>query len=278
MQNQWQPKKIEAFAGQRVVAVSAGRNHSLALTADGAVWSWGFGYKGRLGHGDEQEQLLPKKIEALAGQRVVAVSAGVNHNLAISANGAVWSWGFGAAGHLGHGDHQSQLLPKKIEAFAGQRVVAVSAGLDHSLAITADGSVWSWGWGAFGLGHGNLQAQLLPKKVEAFAGLRVVAVSAGCLHSLALTADGAVWSWGWGTSGRLGHSDEQRQLLPKKIEAVAGQRVVAVSAGTRHNLANTANGDVFAWGTGEYGCLGHGDLSKQPLPKKIEAWAQGQGP
>ena len=70
------PKKVEAIAGQRVIAVSAGRYHSLALTADGAVWSWGYGTGGKLGHGDEQDQLLPKQVEAFAGQRVVAVSAG----------------------------------------------------------------------------------------------------------------------------------------------------------------------------------------------------------
>ena len=65
---------------------------------------------------------------------------------------------------MGHGDEQTQWLPKKIEAFAGQRVVAVSAGGMHSLAITADDSVWSWVWGGYGrLGHGDLQRQLLPK-------------------------------------------------------------------------------------------------------------------
>ena len=67
---QWQPKKIEAFAGQRVVAVSAGGAHSLAVTADGAVWSWGFG-------------------EALTGQRVLAVSAGQYHGMVITAGGAL---------------------------------------------------------------------------------------------------------------------------------------------------------------------------------------------
>ena len=163
--------------------------------------------------------------------------------------------------------------PESPEAFAGQRVVAVSAGGSHNLALTADGAVWSWGWGGDGkLGHGNMQSQLLPKKIEALAGQRVVAVLAGYFHSLALTADGAVWSWGDGYFGKLGHGDEQRQLLPKKVEAVADQRVVAVSAGGHHNLARTADGAVFTWGAGEDGCLGHGeDLSNQLLPKKIEA-------
>jgi len=210
----------------------------------------------------------------LAGQRIVAVSAGGHHSLALTANGALWSWGQGAYGKLGHGDRQDQLLPKKVEGFAEQRVIAVSAGDQHSLALTADGSVWSWGQGGSGrLGHGDLQRQLLPKKVEAFAEQRVVAVSAGAMHSLALTADGAVWSWGDGIFGRLGHGDhQQNQLLPKKVEALAGRRVVAVSAGGSHGLAITADAAVFTWGRGERGCLGHGDdgLSNQWLPKKVD--------
>ena len=77
---------------------------------------------------------------------------------------------YAAYGQLGHDDEQRQLLPKKVEAFADQRVVAVSAGEYHSLALTADSAVWSWGGGGFGkLGHGDVQGQLLPKKVEVWA-------------------------------------------------------------------------------------------------------------
>ena len=70
---------------------------------------------------------------------------------------------------------------------------------------------------------------------------------------------------------------QQSQLLPKKIEALAGQRVIAVSVGEYHNLVFTADGAVLTWGNGEHGCLGcHGeDLVNQLLPKKIEAWSQG---
>ena len=102
-------------------------------------------------------------------------------------------------------------------------------------------------------------------------------MSAGLNHSIALTADGAVWSWGGGSYGMLGHGDQQAQLLPKKVDDFAGRRVVAVSAGGSHCLAFTADAAVFTWGKGEHGCLGHGeDLSNQLLPKKVEAWAPGQ--
>ena len=270
----WQPTKIEAFAGQSVVAVTDGRRHNLAaITADGAVWSWGDGEYGKLGHGDQQNQWQPKKIEAFAGQSIVAVSAGGDHSFAITADGAVWSWGGGGEGRLGHGNQQNRQLPKKVEAFAGRRVVTVSAGSFHSLAITADGAAWSWGHGAFGkLGHGDEERQLLPKKVEALAGRRTVAVSAGTHHSIALTADGGVWSWGSGTFGKLGHGDLQRQQLPKKVEALAGRRVVEVSAGDNHSLATTGDSAIFTWGRGGRGYLGNGDdLTNQLLPQKIEA-------
>ena len=91
-----------------------------------------------MGHGDKQPQLLPKKVEALAGQHVIAVSAGGYHSLAITAGGGVWSWGCGRQGQLAHGDEQHQLLPKKVEALAGQHVIAVSAGGQHNLALAAD--------------------------------------------------------------------------------------------------------------------------------------------
>ena len=273
------PTRLPSSLGdERAVSVSLGGYHSLALTASGAVWSWGAGRAGRLGHGDEQSQWQPKKVEALAGQRVLTLSAGGAHSLAATADGTVWSWGGGDWGKLGHGDTQSQLLPKKVEALAGQRIVAVSAGLQHSLALTADGAVWSWGWGGFGeLGHGDDQQLLLPKKIVALAGQRVIAVSAGARHSIALTVEGTAWSWGSGDDGQLGHGDEKiDRLLPKKIEAFAGRRVVAVSAGMAHGLVLSADGAVFTWGGGG-GCLGHGeDLSKQLLPKKIEVWAPGQ--
>ena len=81
---------------------------------------------------------------------------------------------------------------------------------------------------------------------------------------------------GFGGRGKLGHGDEQDQWQPKKVEAFAGQRVVAVSAGQYHSIAFAADGAVSTWGKGEDACLGHGeDLSNQLLPKKVEEWALG---
>jgi len=74
---------------------------------------------------------------------------------------------------LGHGDQQDQLLPKEVEAFACRRVVATLLGGAHSIALTADGAVFTWGKGEHGcLGHGeDLSNPLLPKKIEALCAL-----------------------------------------------------------------------------------------------------------
>ena len=90
-----------------------------------------------------------------------------------------------------------------------------------------------------------------------------------------MTASGAVWSWGDGGFGQLGHGDTQDQLLPKAVDALAGRRVVAVSAGDDHSIARAAKGAGWTCGKGETGCHGE-DLSNQLLPKKspkkVEGW------
>ena len=152
----------------------------------------------------------------------------------------------------------------------------------HSLFIDGEGRLSSCGSeagnsGLLGHGEGVTQLNTPTRLPSTLGGERAVSVSAGAGHSLALTADGAVWSWGFGGGRQLGHGDEQNQLLPKKVEAFAGRRVVAVSAGQHHSIAFAADGAVSTWGGGERGCLGHGeDLSNQLLPKKVEAWAPGQ--
>jgi alpha-tubulin suppressor-like RCC1 family protein len=242
------------------------------LTESGEIYSFGYGKRGQLGHGDQEDQTLPKLIEAMRGKRVVQVSAGANHSLVLTESGAVFSFGHGAWGQLGHGNRERQNLPKLIEAMRGKRVVQISAGWRHNLVLTESGEVYSFGWGYYGrLGHGDTEKQTLPKLMEALQGKRVVQVSAGCMHSLVLTASGEVYSFGAGYYCRLGHGDEENQTLPKLIEALRGKKVVQVSACSSQSLVLTESGEVYSFGHGSYGKLGHGDTEQQSLPKLIEA-------
>ena len=95
----------------------------MAATADGHVYTWGRGYRGVLGHGNETNQHTPKLVEALVKERVVAVAAGGNHSVMLSAAGRVYTCGHGTNGQLGHGDTQHQSAPKLVGALAGEQVV-----------------------------------------------------------------------------------------------------------------------------------------------------------
>jgi alpha-tubulin suppressor-like RCC1 family protein len=230
---------------------SAGGAHSLVLTEAGTVLSFGHGVDGCLGHGDDEDQRTPKVIEALRGERVVAVAAGGNHSLVLTEAGAVLSFGHGRRGRLGHGDEEDQHRPKLIEALRGERVAAVSAGGWHSLVLTEAGAVLSFGWGGDGrLGHGDDEHQLTPKVIEALRGERVVAVSAGNRHSLVLTETGTVHSFGQGEFGCLDHDTQVNQLTPKVIDSLRGQRVYArwpqdhATAFAPSSVAACSGGDV----------------------------------
>ena len=110
--HQMKPKQIAALAGERVVAVAAGTYHSLARTAGGEAWSWGGGDYGVLGHGDEANRPLPRRIEALCGVR--ALAAGASHTFALTGDDDAWSWGRGDGGALGHGDRYHRSRPKQL--------------------------------------------------------------------------------------------------------------------------------------------------------------------
>ena len=152
------PTCIPSLGGQRVVSVTTSEGSALAIAANGSLWSWGNGAHGRLGHGDTERLFTPTRIEALCGNRFVAVSAASFYSLALDADGVVWGWG------LLPGQAQLQLLPKKIDFKLP--VIAISAGKQRSIVLTADGCVWSWGCGGDGiLGHGDSCDQLCPKRV-----------------------------------------------------------------------------------------------------------------
>ncbi|XP_029980633.1 alsin-like isoform X2 [Sphaeramia orbicularis] len=101
----------------------------------------------------------------------------------------VWSWGRGSEGQLGHGDQLARLQPLCIKSLTGEEVIKVAAGSHHSLAVTAQCQVYSWGSNMCGqLGHVNSPVTV-PKQAKLSEGLRVWGVSAGQSHSL-LLADG----------------------------------------------------------------------------------------
>ena len=248
----------------RMVSIATGQQHSLVLSDHGVVCSFGSGFSGKLGHGTQASHSLPRPIAALRAERATAIAAGTMHSLVCTASGALYTFGYGLANQLGHGGKQNELAPRRVEALAGVRIVLAAGGEHHSLVIDDAGAVYSFGageaagrtayssWVGGWLGHGTLDEVPLPRKIAALAGCRAKAVAAASRHSLVLVEDGdrsgAVYSFGDGGAGKLGHGDARSQWTPKRIQGLAGIAVQSIAAGEAHSVCAT-DSSFYAWGS-----------------------------
>ena len=140
------PRVIEALRGKSLVDIACGGSHSACITTSGELYTWGKGRYGRLGHGDSEDQLLPKLVEALRGQRVIDVACGSGdaQTLCLTDNDCVWSWGDGDYGKLGRGGSDGCKIPMKVESLMRAGVCKVECGSQFSVALTKSGAVYTW--------------------------------------------------------------------------------------------------------------------------------------
>jgi alpha-tubulin suppressor-like RCC1 family protein len=160
------PQFVTALEGRPVTRCAAGARHSAAVTADGALFTWGEGTTGQLGYGRVTSAARPRRVEEVQGggrplPPVADVAAGWGHTLALARDGSVWAWGFNAKGQLGMGDTQARHHPAQVLAADGSafHAVQVAAGRHHCAAITGMGRLYTWGASGGGrLGHSHLYA------------------------------------------------------------------------------------------------------------------------
>jgi len=274
------PTLVPSMQDRRIVSVAASQCHCLALSCEGEVYSWGGGDFGSLGHADSGARAVPSRIESLS--HVESIAVGFSTSAAVDADGRLFTWGPATAptpsgetmpsglGYAHDSQTEAQLTPKWVEALSEDRVVGVAlGGWGFTLAVTDAGAVFSFGYSqSRALGHGSLEAEVLPRRIEALAltGRRFVAVAAGSFHALALTEEGELY--GWGDTRSNGHGGGE--FTPQRVTALIGLRVKHVHSGENSSCAVTEKGELYTWGISENGELGHGDDSGQPTPKRVE--------
>ncbi|XP_028827463.1 probable E3 ubiquitin-protein ligase HERC1 isoform X1 [Denticeps clupeoides] len=271
--NQSMPKKLvlDPPRCMRKVSSSKGSDgHTLAVTVEGEVFSWGDGDYGKLGHGNSATQKYPKIIQGpLLGKVVVCVSAGYRHSAAVTNDGELYTWGEGDFGRLGHSDSHSRNVPTLVKDISG--VGQAACGSSHTIVVAQDGRiVWSFGGGDNGkLGHGDTNRVYRPKVVEALHGYIIRKVCAGSQSSLALTSAGQVFAWGCGSCLGCG-SSETTSLRPRLIEELSVTKIIDISCGDSHCLALSHENEVYAWGNNAMGQCGQGHTSTPVTkPKKV---------
>jgi alpha-tubulin suppressor-like RCC1 family protein len=217
------------------IHLTGGSFHSLGLSEDRLMQSWGNGGLGQLGDGTMvHSKTIPGWV--LGPGNIVSVVANSSQSLALDVNGTVWAWGYNGYGQLGDGTTQSRTTPVKVPGLSS--VVSIAAGHEHSLALTADGTVWAWGRNNLGqLGDGSTLDHRTPAQVPGLNG--VIAIAAGFYHSLALTADGSVWAWGNNAWGALGDGTDRPRYSP--VQVLGLNTIVAVAAAESQSLALDAD-------------------------------------
>lgn len=132
--------------------------------------------------------------------------------------------------------------------------------------------VFTFGKGEYGqLGTGDRASNPMPQRVDVLVGLCVRKLSLGTSHSACLVEDGRVFSWGYGGDGRLGHGHDGDVLVPKPIAGLHGMDIEVVVCGELHTAALTNKGQVFTWGLGKDGRLGHGARDSEFVPRLVSA-------
>ena len=238
-----------------VVTVSLGSRQSAALTADGSLYTWGWNKYGMLGLGNSGKGTDINKPAKVGLSNVTAVSFGTYHSAAITEDGSLYTWGWNEYGQLGLGDSgegTDRSTPTKVPGISN--VVAISLGNCKTAAITAEGSLYTWGENR-GLGFDSSENKSMPTKIPGLSD--VVAVSMGDFHGAAITSDGSLYIWGFNSNGELGFGDTVHRNAPTKVPGLSD--VAAISMGTFSSTALTADGSLYTWGQNRFGELGLGD-------------------
>ncbi|KAG9457082.1 hypothetical protein H6P81_001590 [Aristolochia fimbriata] len=266
------PQPIKVLQGIRIKQIACGDSHCLAVTMDGKVQSWGRNQNGQLGLGTLEDSLLPQPIQAFKGIPVKMIAAGAEHTAAVTEDGDLYGWGWGRYGNLGLGDRTDRLVPEKVSAVDGQKMVLVACGWRHTICISSTGSLYTYGWNKYGqLGHGHFEDLLVPLQLGDLRNSPISQIAGGWRHSMAVTYEGKLYGWGWNKFGQVGVGDNIDHCSPKQVKFPDEQKVIQIVCGWRHTLALTDRQNLFSWGRGTSGQLGHGESVDRNTPKIIEA-------
>eukprot|EP00761_Pharyngomonas_kirbyi_P007757 gb/GECH01007767.1/.p1 GENE.gb/GECH01007767.1/~~gb/GECH01007767.1/.p1 ORF type:complete len:739 (+),score=191.86 gb/GECH01007767.1/:1-2217(+) len=209
-------------------------NDSLSLKNSfpngGFVYGWGFGGFGSLAIGSVKTQRIPVQIN-FTRKNISKVAGHLWHAGYITEDGELYTVGRGRYGALGTGFELDQLLyPHQVKSFQKAKIIDVACGISHTLCLTDQGKVYSFGFG-HACGHCTTTLEGFPREVDALKGINVIAVYAGEKHSACLTHDARVYSWGLHTLG--------------PVEIPFPEPIAKLSLGNKHILALSNSGNIY---------------------------------
>ena len=249
------------------IAISAGGSHACAIEANGRVLCWGRNESAQLGDGLRNDSSIPHQVVGL-DSGFVALSSAFNQTCALSEGGDVWCWGFNLSIQFRNPAHAYQRIPIQVHNF-GPNVRALASGFDRTCAITSNGAAMCGGSNKNGeLGDGTTERRSEPVTVLGLeAGVK--AICAGFYHSCAITSEDGVVCWGSTNAATALYGSGLPSWQPTPMPAEGLETGVnAISCGSFHTCAITANGEAHCWGANG-GLLGDGTTTNRAIPTKV---------
>ena len=187
------PVAFPGGSGTYVESVSCGPNHSAAVSRCRKIFTWGWGERGRLGHGDEEMRPSPARVEAISSE-AFGVACGASHTLVLAEDGDVFGFGWNAYGQVGDRIELGESVLFPVKCLQGTAAINISGGFGHSAAVTVAGELFTWGFNEDGqLGHGHERNISVPSRVnfseDAEHSRYVVSVACGHTYTLCITSD-----------------------------------------------------------------------------------------
>uniref|UniRef100_A0A8C5ATY9 RCC1 and BTB domain containing protein 2 n=1 Tax=Gadus morhua TaxID=8049 RepID=A0A8C5ATY9_GADMO len=253
VQSTIEPRRIDILCGKKIVSLSYGTGpHLLSPHTDGEVFAWGHNGYSQLGNGTTNHGLIPALVSTnLLNKKVMEVACGSHHTIALTTDGEVFAWGYNNSGQVGSGSTANQPTPRRVSSCLQNKVVVnIGCGQLCSMAVLDNGEIYGWGYNCNGqLGLGNNGNQQTPCRIAALQGASIIQVACGYAHTLALTDEGMVYSWGANSYGQLGTGNKSNQALPTLINTEKERMVEVAACHTSHtSAARTQSGQVMMWG------------------------------
>ncbi|XP_041853876.1 probable E3 ubiquitin-protein ligase HERC4 [Melanotaenia boesemani] len=239
------PRLVETLSNIPVSQVACGSQHSVALTKDGQVYTWGQNCRGQLGLGTTNSgSSSPQPIQSLSAIPLVRIAAGGEQSFALSVSGGVFGWGRNDCGQLGLGDTEDRHTPVSVHSLNLKQTCDISCGKDHTAILTKHGAVFTFGSGQYGqLGHNSLQNELRPRLV-AELGAKVTKIACGRHHTLVLTDFNKIYSFGCQEQGQLGRKEENHPSVPLPVELpqdTSDPKIKSIFAGENCSFATCSS-------------------------------------
>ncbi|XP_059279015.1 uncharacterized protein LOC132033148 [Lycium ferocissimum] len=279
------PTVVSELSKHKIIRAAAGRSHTVVVTDDGQSFAFGWNKHGQLGTGSAKNEIEPSPVRcAVTEVKTTACGADFTVWLTSVEGASILTAGLPQYGQLGHGTdneyntkdssvrlaYEAQPRPKPIAAFAGETIVKVACGTNHTVAVDKNGYVYTWGFGGYGrLGHREQKDEFAPRRVDVFTRQNVLppdaVISAGSVNSACTAGGGQVYMW-----GKIKSTGDD-SMYPKPLLDLSGWNLRCMDSGSMHHFVG-ADSSCISWGLAQCGELGYGPNGQKSsaVPKKVD--------